>query len=107
MTRIPVAGVIHTHDWDHEPGLRVDMHLREHLVNAHGIPASHWERWSFGAATEEHEDLHDRCPCTAEWIVAVGGREQAACGRHLNRVCSAMEGAEGRSGTRLTVRRAR
>jgi hypothetical protein len=49
------------------------------------------------------------CPAEAAWIVAVGTRtadEQLACGRHLSRVCWALEGAEGRENVKLTVRRA-
>jgi hypothetical protein len=51
----------------------------------------------------------EACPARAPRIVAAGCRkpdEQVACATHLNRVRGAMEHAEGRPGTRLTVRRA-
>jgi hypothetical protein len=49
------------------------------------------------------------CPCWAKWIVGVGTRksdEQAACARHLAAACTALEGAEGRRGAWLQVRKA-
>jgi hypothetical protein len=48
----------------------------------------------------------DGCPARGTWRVQVGTRKtdaQRSCGRHLNRVCLAMEGAEGRQNTVLTL----
>ena len=66
-----------------------------------------------GAREGKCESVQERtglpCPARALWIVAVGTRkmdEQAACGGHLNRACTALEGAENRDNVTLTVRRA-
>jgi hypothetical protein len=62
------------------------------------------------AKCQSREERSGRpCPAEALWVVAVGSRktdEQASCGRHLSRVCSALQGAEFRENVRLTVRRA-
>lgn len=48
----------------------------------------------------------DGCQAQAVWVVGVGQRitdRQLSCGRHLNRTCQAMQGAEDRAEVLLTV----